>query len=146
MIFMEDSERAAALANEAGVDVGLHLNLNERFTNAPNSEQLTEDHERVVRFLKCNKYCRLLYNPALRKVFPRVFRAQYEEFVRLYGKRPSHVDGHQHMHLCGNMLIEAIIPKGERVRRNHSFWLGKKSLLNRATGGSWTGGSCSGTG
>jgi predicted glycoside hydrolase/deacetylase ChbG (UPF0249 family) len=132
MVFMEDSERAAALAVSQGVDVGLHLNLNERFAKPPNAKQITAEHERVVRYLRTSKFCQLLYNPALRQVFPRVFQAQYDEFVRLYGRRPSHVDGHQHMHLCGNMLIGGVIPKGERVRRNFSFWPGEKSLLNRA--------------
>ena len=33
--------------------------------------------------------------------------------MRLYGKLPSHVDGHQHRHLCANMLIDPIIPEGQ---------------------------------
>ena len=32
MVFMEDSERAAAVALERGIDAGLHLNLSTRFT------------------------------------------------------------------------------------------------------------------
>jgi predicted glycoside hydrolase/deacetylase ChbG (UPF0249 family) len=73
-----------------------------------------------------------VYNPALRGVFSSVFRAQYDEFVRLYGQPPTHIDGHQHLHLCINMLIEAVIPEGERLRRNFSFWPGEKPFLNRA--------------
>lgn len=132
MVFMADSERAAGIAKCEGIDVGLHLNLNECFTSAPSSRQLVEDHGRVVRFLKRSKYCQLIYNPGLSKVFPRVFQTQYDEFVRLYDQRPSHVDGHQHMHLCANMWIDAVIPKGERVRRNFSFWPGEKSFINRS--------------
>jgi chitin disaccharide deacetylase len=32
MVFMEDSERAAELALDSGIGVGLHLNLSERFS------------------------------------------------------------------------------------------------------------------
>lgn len=131
MVFMEDSERAAALGVSEGLDVGLHLNLNEQFAKPPNSKQITEEHARVVRYLRTSKFCQLLYNPMLHQTFPRVFQAQYDEFVRLYGRHPSHVDGHQHMHLCSNMLVGSVIPKGERIRRNFSFFPGEKSLLNR---------------
>jgi len=55
-----------------------------------------------------------------------------EEFVRLYGKPPTHVDGHQHKHLCGNMLMDEIIPLGLKVRRSFSFWPGEKDFVNRA--------------
>jgi hypothetical protein len=35
------------------------------------------------------------------------------------------------MHLATNMLFDRIIPAGEKVRRNFSFWPGEKALLNR---------------
>jgi predicted glycoside hydrolase/deacetylase ChbG (UPF0249 family) len=73
-----------------------------------------------------------LYHPFLRKDFRLVFRSQMDEFRRLYGKVPSHVDGHQHMHLCANMLVDTVIPGGEKVRRSFSFFPGEKSTLNRA--------------
>jgi hypothetical protein len=44
---------------------------------------------------------------------------------------PSHVDGHQHRHLCANILIDDVIPRGTKVRRNFSFWPGEKSVVNR---------------
>lgn len=83
-----------------------------------------------------------LYNPFLREQFREVFQAQYGEFVRLYGRAPSHLDGHQHMHLASNMLIEGIIPRGAKVRRSFSFLPGEKSLANRlyrATVDGWLG-------
>src|SRR5436305_1691888 len=60
MVFMEDSERAASLAKEVGIDVGLHLNLNQSFTRKPKSEALTKAHERIVRFMAKSKYAQLL--------------------------------------------------------------------------------------
>ena len=55
MVFMKDSERAATLARKADLDVGLHLNLSERFTGADVPRQLRDDHELVVRFLLAHK-------------------------------------------------------------------------------------------
>ncbi len=129
MVFMEDSVRAADLAKDAGMDVGLHLNLSQRFTEGEVcAGLLPEYHNRIVRFLTLNKYYLLIYNPVLRKQFRYVYQAQVKEFLRLYGRPPSHIDGHHHKHLCTNMLLDGVIPEGERVRRTFSFWPGGKGL------------------
>jgi chitin disaccharide deacetylase len=130
MVFMADSARAAELALEYGVDVGLHLNLSQRYTHPPVSS-VAEAQDKIVRFMTRSKYALLLYQPTLRRNFSEVYFTQAEEFMRLYGQPPSHVDGHQHRHLCANMLIDSIIPRGMKVRRNFSFWPGDKSLFNR---------------
>ena len=131
MVFMEDSGRAAGIAKDAGIDVGLHLNLSQQFTGEGCVGLLQEYHNRIVHYLTLNKYALLFYNPALRKQFRYVYQAQLEEFLRLYGRPPSHIDGHHHMHLCTNMLLDRVIPNNEKVRRNFSFWPGEKSFLNR---------------
>jgi predicted glycoside hydrolase/deacetylase ChbG (UPF0249 family) len=132
MVFMEDSERAAKLAQENGVDVGLHLNFSETFATNKYSGALGGYQNRLIRFLMGNKYSQLLYNPFLRKAFFYSYQAQAEEFVRLFGKPPSHIDGHRHMHLCANLLFSKVIPADSKLRRNFSFWPGEKSFLNRA--------------
>jgi predicted glycoside hydrolase/deacetylase ChbG (UPF0249 family) len=131
MVFMEDSERAAELAKENELDVGLHVNFAEPFTGKNHPAELDHYHGRTVRYLMGNKYAQLVYNPFLRKEFAYSYRAQSEEFVRLFGGPPSHIDGHHHMHLCANMLLTNMIPAGMKMRRNFSFWPGEKSLLNR---------------
>ena len=131
MVFMEDSERAAELAKENELDVGLHVNFAEPFTGKNHPAELDHYHGRTVRYLTRNKYAQLLYNPLLRKKFAYSYRAQSEEFVRLFGRPPSRIDGHHHMHLCANMLLTNMIPAGMKMRRNFSFWPGEKSLLNR---------------
>jgi predicted glycoside hydrolase/deacetylase ChbG (UPF0249 family) len=131
MVFMEDSQRAAELANENNVEVGLHLNLTERFTANTAPSMLVSYQEKIARFLRSAKLSQLLYNPFLRKEIAYSYRTQAAEFERLFGKRPSHVDGHHHMHLCGNMLWSSAIPAGSRMRRNFSFWPGEKSWMNR---------------
>lgn len=132
MVFMEDSTRAADLAKDAGIDVGLHINFIQGFTGKTPSERLLRPHDRIRRFLSSSKYALLLYDPALRNEFSLDFQAQLDEFYRLYGKPPSHFDGHHHMHLCTNMLLNRAIPYGSTVRRNFSFWPGEKSFLNRS--------------
>jgi len=132
MVFMADSERAAALARDAGMDVGLHLNLNLPFTGTACPENVRNQQKRVCRWLQLHKFAQLLYNPMLSGAFRSVYGWQIEEFERLYGRLPSHLDGHQHMHLCMNMLVGDIIPRGQKVRRNFSFWPGEKTCLNRA--------------
>lgn len=132
MVYMEDSERAATIAGDTTLDIGLHVNFNQPFTGRNSPPAMAAAHDRVCGFLRCNKYAQLVYHPGLRGAFRTVFQAQLEEFVRLYGHEPSHFDGHQHMHLCANSLLGGVIPNGSRVRRSFSFWPGEKSFLNRA--------------
>lgn len=131
MVYMSDSERAAQVAGENALNIGLHLNFSERFSGSRKPAKLEGYHERIVKFLKGNKYAQLLYNPFLTDAFAYSFRNQWDEFVRLYGKTPAHIDGHHHMHLCANVLLSRLLPSGIRVRRNFSFWPGEKSWLNR---------------
>jgi predicted glycoside hydrolase/deacetylase ChbG (UPF0249 family) len=131
MVFMEDSERAAELAKENQVDVGLHLNFTENFTANQDVGMLGTYHRKIIRFLRRSIYSQLLYNPFLRKEFAYSYEAQADEFARLYGKPPSHIDGHHHMHLCANLLFSDMIPAGTKLRRNFSFRPGEKNILNR---------------
>lgn len=132
MVFMEDSDRGAKIANDFGIDAGLHANFTLAFSDLHCPPELRRQQDRIRRFLKCNKYAQLLYNPFLRGAFRSVYQAQAEEFRRLYGRAPSHIDGHQHMHLCTNMVLGGILPAGERVRRSFSFRPDEKSAINRA--------------
>jgi len=121
MVFMEDSVRAAGLAREAGIDVGLHLNFSEEFTGPNVPADIGRSHAKIRRFLKSSKYALLLYHPFLQREFRSVVQAQLQEYATLFGEAPSHIDGHQHMHLCSNMLLQELIPSGSRVRRSFSF-------------------------
>jgi predicted glycoside hydrolase/deacetylase ChbG (UPF0249 family) len=132
MVFMADSERAAELAQAGGMDVGLHLNLSEPFTGVDVPESIARDQMRICRFLNLNRYSLILYHPLLGGAFRRVYRAQLDEFLRLYGTPPSHVDGHLHKHLCTNMLLDEVIPRGQKVRRSFSFALRERGRLNLA--------------
>ncbi len=130
MVFMEDSARSAAMAAEAGLDVGLHLNLTEKLTCVNHRPLLEDYHKAVAGFLNKTQHYPL-YNPLLRRQFDYVYHSQYEEFLRLYGFRPSHVDGHHHMHLCANMIIDRVIPGLHPVRRSFHFFRDEKGVAKR---------------
>src|SRR5262245_3873622 len=65
MVFMEDSERAAELARENTLDIGLHLNLSEGLKSIQCPTRLLDYHHRIAHFLRRNRYSQLLYNPFL---------------------------------------------------------------------------------
>jgi len=131
MVFMADSERASAAASAAGLDVGLHVNFSEKFSAERVPQQLGKAQDQIRHFLNANKYASVVFNPLLTKQFEFVFAAQLAEFKRLYGVSPSHLDGHQHLHLATNMLVQRVLPKGAKVRRSFSFRRGEKSFVNR---------------
>jgi len=131
MTFMANSERAAFLAKETRLSVGLHLNLDEELTGPQLSVKLREYHRATTSYLKARKWNQFLYNPILRNSFDYVFQAQWDEFCRLYGEEPKRLDGHRHMHLCMNMLLSGKIPKGIQVRKNLTFYSGEKNPINR---------------
>lgn len=131
MVFMSDSKRAAEIALREKVPTGLHLNFIQSFTESGVAQNIHTRHERIVRFLAHHRYCQVIYNPFLHRPFLDNCSAQLNEFMRLYGKMPTHFDGHRHMHLCANMLVALPIPSGQKVRRSFSFHYGEKSFLNR---------------
>ena len=131
MVFMEASSRAADSARETGIDLGppepdaalLGRRRAVALARVPRADRQVPDvHEDAL----------LMYNPSLRGQFQYVYQAQFDEFVRMYGRQPSHIDGHQHKHLCTNMLVDRIIPAQQKVRRSFSFWPGEKGSVNRA--------------
>jgi hypothetical protein len=131
MVAMADSERAAAIAREQGIDVGLHLNLTTPFSAPGCPERLRGRQERLARHLQRHRFSQSVFHPGLVPVFEYVVAAQLEEFRRLYGTAPDRLDGHHHMHLCANVLLAGLLPKGTLVRRSFSFQPGEKGFANR---------------
>ena len=131
MVFMRDSDRAAKLAREHGIDAGLHLNFTLPFTGWPRPGGLDGYQAKVASTLKSHRYAPVVYYPGLAGSFEYLVKIQIAEYERLYGVAPKRIDGHHHMHLCTNALMQKLIPQGIIVRRNFTFDTGKKSLLNR---------------
>jgi len=130
MVFMADSERAAAIARERGVDAGLHLNLTMPLSAAGVPARLLEHQQRVSKYLRGHRLAQVVFHPALARSFQYVAAAQRDEFLRLYGREPGRIDGHHHMHLCSNVLFGRLLPTGTVVRRSFSFHRGERSLTN----------------
>jgi predicted glycoside hydrolase/deacetylase ChbG (UPF0249 family) len=132
MVFMSDSERAAGIALEHRLDVGLHLNLTTPFTAAGLPSRLRDDHARICAYLRRRRLAQVMFHPGLTGAFEYVVKAQLDEFTRLYGTPPARIDGHHHMHLCANVMAQRLLPSGTLVRRNFTFAAGEKSGINRA--------------
>jgi hypothetical protein len=131
MVFMKDSERAAAIAQEKGIDAGLHLNLTTPFV-AENCPALLAEHQRkIAAYLRRHRFARTVYHPGLAGSFEYVVASQIDQFSRLYQRAPSRLDGHHHMHHCANVLFGKLLPPGTIVRRNFSFMRREKGVINR---------------
>lgn len=131
MVFMEDSERAAGIAREAGIDAGLHLNFSAPFTGRNCPVILADRHRELATHLLRHPLARVFYHPGLKRAFEYVIAAQLDEYRRLFGFVPERIDGHHHLHLCTNVVADDLLPAGTLVRRNFWFRPGEKSLLNR---------------
>lgn len=131
MMFMEDSERAAAIAREQGIDAGLHLNFTTPFSASGIPARLSGHQQRLSLYLQRHRFSQVVFHPGLIRSFEYVVAAQRDEFIRLYGREPDRLDGHHHMHLCANVLLGGLLPPGTVVRRNFTFQPGEKSFGNR---------------
>lgn len=131
MVFMADSQRAADLALERQVDVGLHLNLTSPFTATEVPKLLLHHQQLVGRFLRRSRFAKIVFHPGLHRSFKYVVAAQFDEFQRLMGLEPRRIDGHHHMHLCANVLLANLLPHGTIARRSFSFQTGERSVANR---------------
>ena len=130
MVFMADSERAAVIARERGIEAGLHLNLTASFSASTCPGRLIERQKEVARYLGRHRLSQVVFHPGLVRAFEYVVAAELDEFRRLYGTEPDRVDGHHHMHLCTNVVLAGLLPSGTLVRRNFSFQPGEKGLVN----------------
>ena len=131
MVFMEDSGRAALIAQERGIDTGLHLNFTTAFSAPGTPARLAEHQQRLSRYFRRHRLAQVLFHPGLTDSFHYVVAKQVDEFTRLYGQRPDRIDGHHHVHLCANVILAGLLPAGTIVRRNFSFRRGEKSWVNR---------------
>lgn len=131
MVFMEDSERAAATAREREIDAGLHLNFTTPFSASSSPAQLLKHQRRVSAYLNRHALAQVVFHPGLVDSFEYVVTAQIDEYRRIYGHAPRRLDGHHHMHLCANVLLQGLLPAGTIVRRNFSFQAGEKNFWNR---------------
>ncbi len=132
MMFMEGSERAAARASELpGLAIGLHLNLYEEYTDPQVPAPVRERQHRLVSYFRRSRLRRWIYDPRIRRETNRIVADQFDRFQELYGRPPTHMDGHHHSHLAANVLLSRSVPAGTKIRNAQSN-TERRSLLTNA--------------
>ncbi len=115
MMHMADSERAAKRAIELGIATGLHLNLTQPFDGPAVPAQVREQQRRLAaHFGRLQRRDRVISDPRLLHPVRRCVREQLDCFRRLYGREPTHIDGHNHVQLAP--LVLSTLPRRFRVR------------------------------
>jgi chitin disaccharide deacetylase len=131
MVYMSDSARAASLAASGGEPVGLHVNLTEAFTDPDCPEHVRARQQRLVRYFAGPRW--RMWGFSLRW-FTQVdlcIADQLEAFRELYGREPTHIDGHEHVHQSLGVMFARSLPSGAHMRPSFTFLPGEKSLSNR---------------
>jgi predicted glycoside hydrolase/deacetylase ChbG (UPF0249 family) len=131
MVHMSDSARAAELAIGGGEPVGLHINLTEAFTGPDCPATARSRQARIVGYFAGPRRRMWGLSPTLFKTIEDCIAEQLETFRNLYGREPTHVDGHQHVHKSLGVLLSRTLPSGLRMRPSLTFMPGEKSLPNR---------------
>jgi chitin disaccharide deacetylase len=118
MVYMADSGRAARVARDAGIPVGLHLNLSEPYTEPGVPGEVNERQARLARRFdgRALRVRRLVYDPTIGRDLDVCIRDQLGCFEELYGRPPTHLDGHRHAHVSPNVLRSPAIPDAIRIR------------------------------
>jgi predicted glycoside hydrolase/deacetylase ChbG (UPF0249 family) len=120
MVYMRDSDRAAEVAREIGLPVGLHLNFTEPFDDPGVPSGVRERHLETTRKFGGPSFVfrsrRWIYDPRLKDATERCIAEQLERFEQIFGSPPTHIDGHMHVHVCPNVGLASTIPPGMKMR------------------------------
>jgi predicted glycoside hydrolase/deacetylase ChbG (UPF0249 family) len=117
LVWMRDSDRAAELARREGIPTGLHLNLVEPYTAPEVPDRVAATQRRVLERLSASGVGAQLYHPGWAQDFASCIGDQLLRFHELFGRAPTHVDGHRHMHLVLNALLSRSLGPVRRCRR-----------------------------
>lgn len=122
MVWMQDSERAATIARERRLPIGLHLNLTMPFDGPQTPDDVAQRQRRLTEKLgRRVGLTRWAYRPLLRGEIDSAISDQLTRFRDLYGGEPTHLDGHNHVHLSPNVLLSKALARGLKVRNSHDF-------------------------
>jgi predicted glycoside hydrolase/deacetylase ChbG (UPF0249 family) len=120
LVYMADADRGAELARDVGLDVGLHLNLTEPYADSSAPGSARERQLRLTQRFSGRglRLMRWIYDPLLRSDVEDCIADQIERFQLLYGRSPSHFDGHRHVHMCPNVALARTLPPTAKLRRS----------------------------
>jgi predicted glycoside hydrolase/deacetylase ChbG (UPF0249 family) len=130
MVYMRDGPRAAALARETGLPLGLHLNLTAAFTDPTAPSAARERQARIVRYFS-GQFRRYLYDPRIRGLVDDCVRDQLEGFVAAHGAEPTHFDGHVHIHVCPTVALSGALAAIPRARPAHTYGRNERGPAKR---------------
>ena len=133
MVYMEDSQRASEVQRLVQIGIGLHLNLSEGFTDPATPPRIRERQARLLRAFERDSPRRLhrwIYDPLIRADVDASIADQWEAFENLYGREPTHVDGHQHVNLSPNVFLARALPRGTACRRTLDNYPPARSLAS----------------
>lgn len=137
MVYMRDSDRAASIAREIGLPVGLHVNFTEPFDDPNVPAELRERHLAMVRKFGGPSFVfrsrRWTYSRSLQPAVDRCVADQLERFEELYGGPPTHVDGHMHVQVCPNIGLAKPFRPGTKMRNALGKTPGPRGPMARLT-------------
>ncbi len=110
MVHMGDSARAATLPVGP---VGLHLNLTTPFTDPRCPELVRRRHDRLIRQFSRPTFRLPGCDPRLFGEIKRSVGDQLAAFRELYGRDPTHVDGHHHVQQSLGVILSRSLPNGD---------------------------------
>lgn len=117
MMFMSGSDEAAERARRhPKLGIGLHLNLVEEYSDPDAPTTARDRQRRLIEHSRLLRLRRWVYDPGMRHEINRVIADQYQRFLDLYGRAPTHLDGHHHCHLAANVLLSPAVPAGTKIR------------------------------
>jgi chitin disaccharide deacetylase len=114
MVWMRDSVRAATIAAERALPLGLHLNLTLPFSGADVPRAAQERQRRLTELFTRDGWWREADRRFERGLLRDAIEDQVERFCEQFGQ-PTHIDGHHHVHVYDEVL--AVLPRTWPVRR-----------------------------
>jgi chitin disaccharide deacetylase len=117
MMFMAGSEEGPSVAEKhPRLGIGLHFNLFEEYSGESVPVSVRDRQRRLLDRFQRRRLRRWLYDPRIRREVDRVVADQLDRFTELYGRAPTHVDGHHHSHMAANVLLSPSLPRGTAIR------------------------------
>jgi chitin disaccharide deacetylase len=103
MVWMRDSERAAGIAAERGLPLGLHLNLTLPFSGRDVPQGVQERQQQLTEIFTRDGWWKEAARRFDRELLRAAIEDQVERFREQFGE-PTHIDGHHHVHLYEAVL------------------------------------------
>ncbi len=113
MVRMRDTMRAATLAAEHGVPVGLHLNLTLPFADPAVPASVRERQRRLTEIFGSESWRDGGHERPAEQLVADVVNDQLECFREIFGE-PTHIDGHHHVHT--HPAVVEHLPTGLPIR------------------------------